>query len=343
MFIEGELRSGDGVAYHRPFQGEDVLIFFQQLFTNKFNIQFHFPYEEFPSLILGAMHVISKHQRHKTNNAIHYFVKMMTDLKDYASPHQLHYILHQVYTMFDRDERLIELEGKILERIRETDHEDEAKTVKYQKLCQGQLERSPKDLSLLKCYYKRHSGSQFLLIGPVKVEQLNLDPEILLFHDILTENQIEAIKISAAPHMTRSTVLSATNDEMADPKVSNIRLTHHSSLTRTDTKLEDQVRLLTQDVTGLDTAGYETLAINIYGIGGYYTYHMDSSANEARKRSATMLYYLSDVQLGGATIFPYFNLTVEPRKGTAIFWYNMHASGSMDYRMTHSACPVLVG
>ncbi|KAL1460907.1 hypothetical protein WDU94_012843 [Cyamophila willieti] len=56
-----------------------------------------------------------------------------------------------------------------------------------------------------------------------------------------------------------------------------------------------------------------------------------------------MLFYLSDVQLGGATIFPFFNLTVPARKGKAIFWYNIHTSGENDFRMAHAACPVLLG
>ncbi|XP_008482703.1 prolyl 4-hydroxylase subunit alpha-2-like [Diaphorina citri] len=70
---------------------------------------------------------------------------------------------------------------------------------------------------------------------------------------------------------------------------------------------------------------------------------MDSSPQEETMRIATMLFYLSDVQLGGATVFPHFNLTVQARKGTAILWYNTHTSGEIDNRMVHSACPVLLG
>lgn len=46
---------------------------------------------------------------------------------------------------------------------------------------------------------------------------------------------------------------------------------------------------------------------------------------------------------GGGTAFPFLNILVKPRKGTLLFWYNLHASGDGDYRTKHAACPVLKG
>ncbi len=52
---------------------------------------------------------------------------------------------------------------------------------------------------------------------------------------------------------------------------------------------------------------------------------------------------LSDVEKGGATVFPFLKLRVLPRKGAAIFWHNLSSSGSCDFLTRHSACPVLLG
>jgi prolyl 4-hydroxylase len=67
------------------------------------------------------------------------------------------------------------------------------------------------------------------------------------------------------------------------------------------------------------------------------------------------------VEKGGATVFPYINVALFPKKGAAAFWYNLSTSGdlgesfeaffdkqlslrtSSEYLTRHSGCPVLVG
>lgn len=52
---------------------------------------------------------------------------------------------------------------------------------------------------------------------------------------------------------------------------------------------------------------------------------------------------MSDVAEGGATAFPVIRRAVFPKKGTAVFWWNLHYSGIGDLRTKHGGCPVLVG
>lgn len=52
---------------------------------------------------------------------------------------------------------------------------------------------------------------------------------------------------------------------------------------------------------------------------------------------------MTDVTFGGATAFPLLKRAVFPKKGTAVFWWNLHKSGVRDLRTMHAGCPVLVG
>ena len=125
----------------------------------------------------------------------------------------------------------------------------------------------------------------------------------------------------------------------------------------------------TNQLTGLNMETSEDLQVSNYGIGGHYEPHFDFARREemnafaslgtgksgwsritndsngggAGDRIATLLMYVSDVDQGGATVFPYLGISLWPKKGAAAFWYNLHRNGEGDDMTKHAACPVLAG
>lgn len=52
---------------------------------------------------------------------------------------------------------------------------------------------------------------------------------------------------------------------------------------------------------------------------------------------------MTDVEQGGATVFPNIRKAVFPKKGSAVVWYNLNNGLVGDWRTLHAACPVIVG
>uniref|UniRef100_A0A182IDF6 procollagen-proline 4-dioxygenase n=1 Tax=Anopheles arabiensis TaxID=7173 RepID=A0A182IDF6_ANOAR len=217
----------------------------------------------------------------------------------------------------------------------------------YPSLCRGDDQRPAKELAKLRCRYE-HNRTPFLQISPLKLQEVNHDPMIVMYHDVISNKEIDAIISISKPLMHRSMV--------GDDHEKAVSKTRTSSNAWLDDVMHPVVRTLsqrTEDMTNLAMTAAERLQVGNYGIGGHYLPHYDYAVAEEGKevypsigkgnRIATVMYYLSDVAIGGATVFPQLGLGVFPQKGSAIFWYNLHANGTVDHRTLHGACPVFVG
>ena len=60
-------------------------------------------------------------------------------------------------------------------------------------------------------------------------------------------------------------------------------------------------------------------------------------------RLMTFMVYLSSVEAGGHTVFPQLGISVKPKQGSALFWFNMGAQNNYDSRVYHLGCPVIYG
>lgn len=67
-------------------------------------------------------------------------------------------------------------------------------------LCRNAIGRTPAELAPLRCRYVTNK-SAFLKIAPLKLEEAHLKPYIVVYHDVLYDNEIELIKSMAKPRV----------------------------------------------------------------------------------------------------------------------------------------------
>uniref|UniRef100_A0A8C2II27 procollagen-proline 4-dioxygenase n=2 Tax=Cyprinus carpio TaxID=7962 RepID=A0A8C2II27_CYPCA len=272
------------------------------------------------------------HQRAGTN--LRYFERLLSkELRDLGRSQQE-----------PADERPIQLDT--YERPKDYLPEREV----YEALCRGEgVKMTPKRLSRLFCRYQDGNRNPRLLLKPMKEEDEWDSPHIVRFLEALSDEEIEKIKELAKPNLARATVRDPNTGVLT---VAHYRVSKSAWLEGEDDPVIARVNQRIEDVTGLSVNTAELLQVANYGVGGQYEPHYDFSRKDepdafkslgTGNRVATFLNYMSDVEAGGATVFPDFGAAIWPRKGTAVFWYNLFKSGEGDYRTRHAACPVLVG
>lgn len=167
----------------------------------------------------------------------------------------------------------------------------------YAQICRDEITKSPKEASELRC--RLVSNSPYSKIAPFKVEEANLDPYVVIFIDVLSDNEIEVLKNITKPVIDRAKV----SDPVGVKKVSNqARVAQNAWL---DDELHEVVARLSrrvEDMTGLATKNAERLQVQNYGIAGHYVPHWDQQIKRIPgygvrdefkgNRIATMLFYV---------------------------------------------------
>ncbi|GAB6027770.1 hypothetical protein CHUAL_002006 [Chamberlinius hualienensis] len=218
----------------------------------------------------------------------------------------------------------------------------------YEKICRGEVKLSEAVSKTLSCRYVK-KPDPYLMYELLKEETVFHRPWIVIYHDILSDKEMEVIKTMAKPRLKRATVQNYKSGELEFAKY---RISKSSWLKGEDAPTINRVNRRIEAITGLTVSTAEDLQVVNYGIGGHYEPHYDFARREETNafkslgtgnRIATFLAYMSDVPAGGATVFPHINVALWPKKGAAAFWYNLFKNGEGNMLTRHAACPVLAG
>jgi hypothetical protein len=171
---------------------------------------------------------------------------------------------------------------------------------------------------------------------------LHRDPWILAFDEFLTHEEADHLIRKAGHNFERS---------LAGDGVTPVR-TSSTSWCNVPHCLEDTlvqtIRARISNLTRVRWENAEHLQVLRYQPGQFYREHHDQNSPKLSAwgpRLYTFFMYLSDVEEGGETRFTKLNISVTPRKGSAILWPSVHSDDpwSIEDLTYHEAVTVQKG
>ncbi|CAN1813337.1 Probable prolyl 4-hydroxylase 9 [Linum perenne] len=220
----------------------------------------------------------------------------------------------------------------------------ETKNVDYNLLPQGQ------------------SGDDSITLIPFQV--LSWKPRALYFPNFATAEQCESIISLAKPHLKPSTL--ALRKGETEESTEGVRTSSSGvfiSAFEDDTGVLDVIEEKIARASMIPKAHGEAFNILRYEVGQKYDSHYDAFnpseyGPQKSQRVASFLLYLSDVEVGGETMFPLENgisipenydfkecigLKVKPRQGDGLLFYSLHPNNTIDPTSLHGSCAVTKG
>lgn len=152
-----------------------------------------------------------------------------------------------------------------------------------------------------------------------KIRTITSSPGLYIVDDFLSSRECASL-IRMAKHTTLNTGTvydtGGTHDGKDKTQRDSLVCFFHNSKQQTLIGIEKRIEKLTK-IPKNHGGGVQ---VAYYKKGGFFNPHLDSSKN--LKRVATILMYLNDVEDGGETQFPEIGISVIPKKGRAVLWYN---------------------
>jgi prolyl 4-hydroxylase len=175
-------------------------------------------------------------------------------------------------------------------------------------------------------------------------------PQVIVFDDVMSADECEALIAQSRDRLTRSTTVNPGNGS-AD--VIHHRTSEGVWFQRCENALIEQLDRRIAALMHWPLENGEGLQILHYQAGGEYRAHFDyfppqqagSALHTARggQRVATLIVYLNDVLDGGETVFPEVGISVSARRGSAVYFRYQNSLRQLDPLTLHAGAPVRSG
>jgi prolyl 4-hydroxylase len=174
------------------------------------------------------------------------------------------------------------------------------------------------------------------------------DPHIVVFGNVLSDEECDALIAGAKPRLARSlTVATKTGGE----ELNADRTSNGMFYKRDENEIIKRVEQRLAALANWPVQNGEGLQILHYRPGAEYKPHYDyfdpnepgtpTILKRGGQRVATIIMYLSEPEQGGGTVFPDVKLEVAPKRGNAVFFSYNRAHPAT--KSLHGGAPVIAG
>ncbi|CAI8604842.1 unnamed protein product [Vicia faba] len=205
------------------------------------------------------------------------------------------------------------------------------------------------------------SGESFVQSIPFQI--LSFNPRAVYFPNFTNTETCEQIIKMAKPTLEPSKLALREGDDAESIKGTRTSSGVFIRASEDKSGILDIIERKISKVTMIPKTYGEDFNILRYEVGQKYDSHYDAFDpaeydHVDSQRVASFLLYLSNVEMGGETMFPYedglnvdtnydyqkcIGLKVKPRQGDGLLFYSVFPNGKIDKNSLHGSCPVIKG
>ncbi|XP_034113070.2 uncharacterized protein LOC117573779 [Drosophila albomicans] len=231
-----------------------------------------------------------------------------------------HVAISKALKLAPTNEQLLKQQQRLVtdDRLIDSNSNPSAVLSELQQQCRGKLRQN----RTLSCQYNKRN-TEFLRLAPLAVEDLWINPHVMLYKQGIYEREIRHIKkaFKSCPE---------SHKFAEEPEISGCLIPSSYSL---------RIRRISerlQDMTGLDGAmdGFFVLTFN--NSDSFQLFQLKILKEIIQDVKATAIVFLNNVAFGGALTIPNIDVVVKPSCGDALITFN---EGNFE----HTMCPNVVG
>lgn len=166
------------------------------------------------------------------------------------------------------------------------------------------------------------------------------EPLIVILGNVLSDEECDGLIRMSEDKLKRSKIGNTRT-------VDDIRTSSSMFFEEGENELVARIERRLSQIMNIPVEHGEGLQMLNYHIGQEYKAHFDFFSSTSRAASnpriSTLVMYLNDVEEGGETYFPKLNFSVNPQKGSAVYFEYFYDNQDLNDLTLHGGAPVIKG